>query len=516
MKTPVQAGICALFASGWIGCSDTASMDLAEPASAVEQATTSGVQTPRPLPNGTSLGYYEYLPAGYETGAQFPLIVFFHGIGERGNGSTELGKVLKWGPPELINDNLRQFPAIVISPQLPTSSSTWSNAITSPFVDYLLSHYHVDRSRIYITGLSLGGGGTWTYAKHHPTTVAAIVPICGTRDETGYGPLHDMPIWTFHRISDTVVPISAAVSILTEVTGVAPSPQAGFTGYFGGTAWDWRTGEAAPKIGEHPTFTVYPGSAHDEWIPAYNSQAMWDWLFSQHLPSIVLQQDFQSSTSITSYVSPAPTPGQFNDISAEANGGIWSIDQGRLKLVRTGSSTADNAAGITRWTDFEGPPALLHLTFDVGVSGWTSTPFQSGAMGLSIGSIAGFSDYSGGGVAAATFHAISVKGEGVGQFSVMSAAAKSALLPADGTLQHVALFLNKSGAAASYRAPDQSLRSLRDNGAALWVNGAPVVIDDVAANGASSALTDLRIKWSNADNGTWLLDNLFIEGVFPQ
>jgi dienelactone hydrolase len=509
--------VCGLVASCWFGCADTGSVGGVEPASAVEQATTSGVQTPHPLPNEAGLGYYEYLPAGYETGAQFPLIVFFHGIGERGDGSTELNRVLKWGPPQLINDNVRQFPAIVISPQLSASSATWSNAITTPFVDYILSHYHVDRSRIYVTGLSLGGGGTWTYAKHHPATVAAIVPICGTRDETGYNVLHPMPIWTFHRISDSTVPISAAVSILDEATGVDPQPlQAGSTAYFDGTGWSWRTGEAAPSTGAHVMFTVYSGSAHDEWIPAYNNQAMWDWLFRQRLGQSLLEQGFQSSTSVGSYVSPTPTSGQFNDISAEASGGTWSINQGRLQLVRTGSSTTDSAAGITRWTDFDGPPTLLHVTFDVGVSGWTSSPFQSGAMGLSIGAIAGFSDYSGGGVAAATFHAISVKGEGVGQFSIMSAAAKSALLPANGTLQHVALFLNKSGAAASYRAPDQSMRSLRDSGAALWVNGAPVVVDDIAASGTSSALTDLRIKWSTADNGTWLLDNVFIEDVFPQ
>lgn len=509
--------MCVLVASCWSGCTDTGPAGGVEPASAVEQAATSGVQTAHPLPNDAGLGYYEYLPAGYETGAQFPLMVFFHGIGERGNGSTELSKVLTWGPPELIKDNVRQFPAIVISPQLSTSSATWSNAITSPFVDYILNHYHVDRSRIYITGLSLGGGGTWNYAKHHPNTVAAIVPVVGTRDETGYSVLHSMPIWTFHRISDNTVPISAAVSILQEATSFDPQPlQPGSTAYFNGTGWTWRPGEGAPGPGEYMAFTVYTGSAHDEWKLAYNNQAMWDWLFSQRLGHTLLQQDFQSSTSVGSYVSSTPTSGQVNDISAEANGGAWSINQGRLQLARTGSSAADNAAGITRWTDFAGPPALLHVAFDVGVSGWTSSPFQSGAMGLSIGAIAGFSDYSNGNVAAATFHTISVKGEGVGQFSIMSAAAKSALLPADGTLQHVALFLNKSGAAASYRAPDQSLRSLRDNGAALWVNGAPVVVDDVAASGTSSALTDLRIRWATADNGTWLLDNVFIDDVFPQ
>ena len=118
-----------------------------------------------------------------------------------------------------------------------------------------------------------------------------------------------MPTWTFHRILDSTVPISAAVSILTEATGVAPHPddEVGSTGYFEGTAWSWATGEAAPGPGKHVAFTVYPGSTHDEWIPAYNNQAMWDWLFRQRLTQPLLAQDFQSSTSVASW--PAPLIG---------------------------------------------------------------------------------------------------------------------------------------------------------------------------------------------------------------
>jgi hypothetical protein len=229
-----------------------------------------------------------------------------------------------------------------------------------------------------------------------------------------------------------------------------------------------------------------------------------------------IQHDFQSSTSVSSYVGNPPTNCQFNDISAEATGGTWSVNQGRLQLVRTGSTTADNDAGITRWTDFSGAPAMLHITFDLGVSGWTASPFQSGAMFLSIGAVSGFSDYGNGDVAANTFHNISVKGQGTGQFAVLTTGGQSPLLATDGALHHVALFLNKSGAAASYRAPDGSLRMLQNNGAALWVDGAAVVADGAAANGSSSALTDLRIHWSTPDNGTWSLDNMFIESVFPQ
>jgi predicted peptidase len=241
-----------------------------------------GRQTPCPLPNPSGLGYYEYLPAGYGTGS-FPLVVFFHGSGERGDGSpAELPRVLRHGPPKLIEHG-KELPAIVISPQLP-DPARWHTSITTPFVDYLLSHYGVDRSRIYVTGLSLGGEGAWMYARSHPRTVAAIVPVCGPRSGTGYSVLRDLPIWTFHADGDPAVSLASSLDILAEVTSVAPPRRPGTTSYFDGTSWTSRAGEAPPAPGENPTFTLYPGADHDAWTPAYDNQAMWSWLFAQRRP----------------------------------------------------------------------------------------------------------------------------------------------------------------------------------------------------------------------------------------
>jgi predicted peptidase len=181
---------------------------------------TPGSQTPVPLPNPSGRGYYEYRPAGYGTGTRSPLIVFFHGSGERGNGSLEkLPRVLSHGPPKLIARG-QSLPAIVISPQ---TEDRWSPSITTPFIDYLLSHYDVDLDRIYITGLSLGGEGAWLYAKSNPGIPAALVPICGPDNNTGYGVLRDMPTWVFHTIGDAIVPISNTQDILAEVTGLRPA-----------------------------------------------------------------------------------------------------------------------------------------------------------------------------------------------------------------------------------------------------------------------------------------------------
>jgi dienelactone hydrolase len=441
--------------------------------------------------------------------------VFFHGIGESGNGSlAELPRVLKHGPPKLIEGG-KEFPAIVISPQ---TSTNWSSSITTPFVDCILANYDVDPDRVYITGLSLGGQGTWLYAAANADIPAAIVPICGPDNAIDYSVLRGMPIWTFHRIGDTTVPISETQNILEEITGVRPlvSGNDGKTGYFKPSIWSWRTGQAAPAAGENPTFTVYSGTGHDAWTAAYNNQAMWDWLFAQRR-SAVFQQNFQSSTSVSSYVNATnPSIVQFNDISAQPNGGTPSINQGRLQIVRAGSTATDNGAGLSRWTDLAGPPAVLHASFNIGVSGWTATPFQTGAMVLTVGRMDGAIPYNSGGASIGHFHNISVKGQGVGQFAISTSGILSAPLAADGTLHHVEVFLNKSGAAANYRAPDGSLRSLQNNGVALWVNKAPVVVNGAATNGAESTLTDFRFRWDSPDNGTWLLDNIVFKRAFPQ
>jgi len=241
---------------------------------------TAGVQTPHPLPNPTGLGFHEYLPPGYGTGARFPLIVFFHGSGERGDGSSrELARVLANGPPRLLAEGA-ELPAIVISPQL-ADGVRWTAAVTTPFVDRILAAYDVDPDRIYITGLSLGGEGAWVYARNHPDRIAAIAPVCGPRSGTGYGVLAGLPIWAFHTSGEEIVPVRTSVEILTEVTGVAPVPEAGQTGYFDGARWSWRPGEAAPQSGERVAFTAYPGASHDAWTPAYGNPELWRWLLAQ-------------------------------------------------------------------------------------------------------------------------------------------------------------------------------------------------------------------------------------------
>ncbi|HEX4852130.1 MAG TPA: hypothetical protein VFV08_15045, partial [Puia sp.] len=130
------------------------------------------VQTPRSVViNSNCHGYYEYLPAGYNSGiAQYPLLIFIHGLSQLGDGSTQLNRVLWAGPPLLISQG--QFPSsftvgglqfkfIIISPQF--IQFPGPDDVDS-VVNYAFAHYRVDTRRVYLTGMSMGGGATWEYA----------------------------------------------------------------------------------------------------------------------------------------------------------------------------------------------------------------------------------------------------------------------------------------------------------------------------------------------------------------
>lgn len=233
-------------------------------------------------------------------------------------------------------------------------------------------------------------------------------------------------------------------------------------------------------------------------------------------PAAGFSQDFSTSTSVGAYANPgSPGSGQLDDISAEATGGTWSITNGRLQLVRGASSGADNDAGLARWTDFAAAPSVLHVRFDLGVSGWTSSQFQNDAFCLDIGNFSSGFDYNSAGAVGNVFNTLCIDGEGSGTFSLNTAGGNSTPLQADGTMYRISYFLNRSGATASYRGPDGSLHSLQPNRIAVWLDNG-LRFDDVAASvGATSRLTDFRMRWGQSSNGTWMLDNLFIASALP-
>jgi len=199
-----------------------------------------------------SLKYLLYLPQGYGEKKEqtWPLLLFLHGAGERGN---DLSLVKKHGPPKLIEQG-REFPFIVVSPQCPTTS-WWPEQVDAlmALLDEVQSKYAVDPDRVYITGLSMGGFGTWTLISRHPERFAAAAPICGGGDRYVARRLKDVPVWAFHGAKDPVVPLQASADMV----------------------------EALKKAGGNVQFTVYPEAQHDSWTETYNNPKLYEWFLSQ-------------------------------------------------------------------------------------------------------------------------------------------------------------------------------------------------------------------------------------------
>lgn len=200
-----------------------------------------------------SLDYLLQFPEGYDApenaDAKWPLLVFLHGAGERGG---DLEQLKKHGPPKLIEAG-QKFPAIVISPQCP-ADSWWPEEPVLELIDHAEKAYRVDSSRIYLTGLSMGGYGTWHFAARAPERFAAIVPVCGGGVPYHMRKLSRLPIWAFHGKKDTAVPFEESERLVKALEAVGN-----------------------PSV----NFTVYPEAGHDSWTPAYATPELWDWLFAQ-------------------------------------------------------------------------------------------------------------------------------------------------------------------------------------------------------------------------------------------
>jgi predicted peptidase len=192
--------------------------------------------------------YLLFTPANYDKQDKWPLIVFLHGSGERGDN---LELVKKHGPPKIVEEK-PDFEFMVVSPQVP-DRSRWDADKVVQLVDQVSKSLKVDTDRIYLTGLSLGGYGTWSTATKHPDRFAAIVPICGLGDPEAAEALKSVPCWVFHGAKDQAVPLARSEEMVA----------------------------AIKKAGGEPKFTVYPDAEHDSWTESYNNPELYQWLLQQ-------------------------------------------------------------------------------------------------------------------------------------------------------------------------------------------------------------------------------------------
>ena len=222
--------------------------------------------------NGKNLPYRLYVPDDYDSSKKYPLVLFFHGAGERGtdnNAQISAGSVMQ----RLLTDTeSKRFPCLILAPQCPGDSqwvlSDWGpgvynhNTMQTPVSPYMAAaeellakvtkEYSVDQSRLYVTGMSMGGFGTWDIISRNPDMFAAAFPVCGGVDETYLDVLQGFPIWTFHNNNDGIVS-SAGTKKAYEML----------------------------KDGGGITYTEYNSSAHDAWTAAYSTGSLMSWVFTK-------------------------------------------------------------------------------------------------------------------------------------------------------------------------------------------------------------------------------------------
>jgi len=212
-----------------------------------------GTQTPDQvtalLTYEKTVRYLVYVPPAYTADhGEWPLVLFLHGAGERG---TDLELVKKHGPPKLVGEG-KEFPFILVSPQCP-DGEFWSEHALRALLDQVERRYRIDRSRILLTGLSMGGNGTWKLAMLCPDRFAALAPVCGWGDTTMVNILKNVPTWVFHGKKDPVVPFAASETMVRRLKAA----------------------------GGNVRFTEYPDAGHDSWTATYDNPEFYAWLLAQ-------------------------------------------------------------------------------------------------------------------------------------------------------------------------------------------------------------------------------------------
>jgi len=219
-----------------------AAADADDHSSSQQQAKLLNVTIP------VKMKYLLSLPEGYEKQKKWPLVLFLHGAGERGD---DLDKVKTHGPPMLVSQG-KKFPFILVSPQC-RENVWWQSVELNALLDSIVNTYNVDEDRVYVTGLSMGGFGSWSLAAYTPNRFAAIAPICGGGEAYKVERFRHVPVWAFHGAKDKGVPVERSQEMV----------------------------DAMLKLKGDAKLTIYPNAGHNSWTETYNNPEFYKWLLSK-------------------------------------------------------------------------------------------------------------------------------------------------------------------------------------------------------------------------------------------
>lgn len=204
-------------------------------------------------PDGAKVPYVVFVPHDYDGTKEYPVILFLHGAGEtKGRG----GEPVKVGIGPAIKKREKEFGFITVIPQ--SQKGGWQAATAEgkralAILDEVTKSYKTDAKRVYLTGLSMGGFGTWSIAAAHPDRWAAIAPVCGGGNVKDAAKIKDIPTWVFHGDKDTAVKVELSQKMV----------------------------EALKAAGGSPKYTEYPGVGHNSWDAAYAEKEFFPWLAAQ-------------------------------------------------------------------------------------------------------------------------------------------------------------------------------------------------------------------------------------------
>ena len=206
---------------------------------------------------GYGKGYLVYLPEGYEANPKkaWPLIFFLHGAGDRGDNVFLTAKA----SPFMFIREQEPLPFIIVAPLLSAGYTSFPEAYLDGVLAEARANYRIDPKRMYLTGLSMGGEGTYRFALHQPRTFAAIAPLCAFLENANAAAMKSLravPVWAIHGDEDTIIPL----------------------------AWGQQPVNALTEAGGEVQFTILEGHDHDVWTDTYSDPAFYDWLLQHQKP----------------------------------------------------------------------------------------------------------------------------------------------------------------------------------------------------------------------------------------